>query len=855
MLMVEISSLKIRKGIYRFEVRKRFQHLLHFKVVVRKPIDQIKDSLKAMLSPKKAEAAKPGAAATSAIGVAPSGGFNIALMAAAVTIAILILFVGFLMWQISASQPVPAPFKLVEKGSITNRIAGSDVLTSGAINSQSHTASVVLDYNTTSLVNYSVSVSTYAEELPTEFFILDSNSVEPVDYSDFRTALRRELGTKGIILNDISVDQLSSVPRGAAIIIPSGAIPEPLLTGRGNITRLLDAGVVVIYIGQPFTSMLKGAFVTSTPAALKSTLPASFDESSAPSCASGFSLFQPLYKASGTGGASSFTIYGCVSVVKRGQGALVLIPQTLDGGWKKNYTLAAKDIAKIAWENNWASADSQTTSYYFGTDNKTGEITGRALLFSAPYQGVNRTVKLQFAGTSTTGLLFEDAEVVNAEKKQRGELYSSQQSVTSSNITLEKWRMNAKLSEPTASSPLMYVFFTDALGNIVEKDFQKNINTQSENSNLDVDIGVDEGEYMLTLQDEEGNVYAAAYLEVASVSISGPRGGSKQSIYVFDISTPVTLKELDVDVDNGKFTKKYDDISSGPLNIDLSEYTNGDALSYGNHTFIFTSGQLTKSVGYNRVLPPSPFPPELILTLLLAGGIMGIGAYFARQEKVLYSIDIPDFPPVSRTKIPLPVETVLSIFEKVNLNYRWEFTPLTVAEVKNGFRDFYYKGSPVYISDYNTEFLLNELVRRKNAGTSLEYYAPVGWEKKSGRSLRYLSMLRRLRDLCVNNAVPFTSLGESKICDSEITVVGQQMFLHFFEKKRSADIMKDVLATIGKGITILLFRDNAEKDDMSSLLNSSTAAPLVLKFEVENSSVLLLTFPELERMVQEFKGV
>jgi len=29
----------------------------------------------------------------------------------------------------------------------------------------------------------------------------------------------------------------------------------------------------------------------------------------------------------------------------------------------------------------------------------------------------------------------------------------------------------------------------------------------------------------------------------------------------------------------------------------------------------------------------------------------------------------------------------------------------------------------------------------------------------------------------------------------------------------------------------------------------------VLKFEVENSSVLLLTFPELEKMVQEFKGV
>ena len=852
--MVEISALKIRKGIYKFEVRKRFQHLLRYKVLERKPIDRIKDSLRAVLSPKKAEAPKAGAPASA--GAAPQGGFNVALMAAAITIGILILFVGFLMWQISASQPVPASFKPVEKGSISNSIAGSDVLTSGALGSDSHLASVILDYTTTGLANYSVSVTTYDEDLPTEFFILDSDSVEPTDFADFRSALRKELGTKGMLLNEISMDQLASVPKGAALIIPSGAIPEKMLLGSGNITRLLDAGVVVIYIGQPFTSMLKGAYVTSTPTALRNMLPATFDESSPPSCTSSeISLFQPLYTASGTGAASSFTVYGCISVVKKGQGSLVLVPQTLDGGWKKNYTLAAKDIAKLAAENPWASADSKTTSYFFSPDNSTGEIAGQALLYSAPYDGTNRTVKLQFAGYSTTGMLLEDVEILRVEKQQLGELYSSQQTVTSSNITLETWRMNAKLSESSPSSPLMYVIFTDSKGNVVERDFQKNINTQSDNSNLDVNIGVDEGEYKLTLEDDDGYVYAAGYLEVASVSIGAPRSGSKQSIYVFDITTPVTLKELKVDVDNGKFSESFNDVSTGPLNVDLSTYTGGDALSYGNHTFAFTSGDFTKSVSYTRSLPPSPFPPELILALLLAGGIMGIGAYFARQEKIFYSIDIPDFPPVSRTKIPLPVETVLSIFEKVNQNYRWEFTPLTVTEVKNGFRDFYYQGNPVYISDYNTEFLLNELVRRKNAGVSLEYYAPAVWEKKSGRSLRYLSMLRRLRDLCVNNAVPFTSLGESKICDSEITVVGQQMFLHFFEKDKSADIVKNVLATIGKGITILLFRDNAEKDDMSSLLISSTAAPLVLKFEVENSSVLLLTFPELEKMVQEYKGV
>jgi hypothetical protein len=121
--------------------------------------------------------------------------------------------------------------------------------------------------------------------------------------------------------------------------------------------------------------------------------------------------------------------------------------------------------------------------------------------------------------------------------------------------------------------------------------------------------------------------------------------------------------------------------------------------------------------------------------------------------------------------------------------------------------------------------------------------------------MRYLGMLRKLRDICINNAIPFTSLDESKVCDSEITVVGQQMFLHFYGKDRERDIVKASLKTLEKGITIVLFKDNSEKLEFNSLINSPTNSSLLMKVEVENSSVLLLTYPELENMIQEFKGV
>jgi hypothetical protein len=411
----------------------------------------------------------------------------------------------------------------------------------------------------------------------------------------------------------------------------------------------------------------------------------------------------------------------------------------------------------------------------------------------------------------------------------------------------------------------MFIVFTDDAGNEVGRELKENINTQIPNRNLDVSINLDQGEYMVALEDDESKVYAASYLEVASVSIKGPRFSAKPSVYVFDISTPITLRSLDVNLDKGAFTKKFSDVSSGPLSIDIASYTGGDALSYGDHTFEFTAGSLTKSVKYTRPLPPPPFPPELLLVTLLAGGIVAVGVFYARQEKVMYSLDVPDFPPVSRTKIPLSVDAVLSLFDKVNENYRWEYTPLTVTELKNGFKDLFHKGKSIYISDYNTEFVLNDLIRRKKVTDFIEYYGLNSWAKKSGHSIRYLAMLRRLRDICVNNAVPFTSLGESKASDSEITVVGQQMFLHFYDKETVNDLVKRSLNTLGKGITIVLFlgkgitivlfKDNPEKSEFGSLLNSPTEASLVLKVEVENSSVLLLTYPELEKMVQEFKGV
>jgi hypothetical protein len=712
--MVKISAIKIRKGIYRFEARKRYQYINRYKVIEKKPLEKLKDSLRKMFAPKKEE--KKQAAST----VVSEGGFNTALVVGAIALALLILFSGFLWWSINQAQPTPAPFQQIVKGSVFNSVLGWDTLTAGSRGTTNHVATITFDSKVSGLNNYTINVKTYPDDLPSEFFILNSDRVEAVNYQEFLRHLRSNLSQKGIVLNEITLDQLETVPKGAAVIVPSGAIPYEMLEGPANISRLLDEGVVVIYIGQSFKSMIKDTFITTTPTSLTNALPVSFNEVSVPTCTNDLSLFQPLYRISGTGGYSASIIYGCVSVLKKGSGAILFVPQTLKGGWKSEPKPAASDIAKIVFETKWSNPDdADGASYFVDLANTTNYTGGVQMLHSLPFQGTDRTVKIEFTGFSTTGVIVEDTKFTKVEKKTNGELYVSKLTVTSTNVTGEKIRMNGLLSESAASTPLMYLVFTNSSGEVVGQELQGNINTQSQNVNFDVPIYLDEGEYTVTLEDDTGRLYASSYLKVSSVLITGPRTGAKPSVYIFEVSTPITLKTVTVKVDN-QAPLTFEDVSNGPLSLDVTPFTGGDALSYGNHTFEFTAGGLQKTISYNRPLPPPPFPPELLLVALLAFGIVGVGIYFARQEKTFFSLDVPDFPPVSRTKIPLTSEAVLSIFDKVNDNYKWEFTPLTVNEVKNGFKDVFYRGNPIYITDYNTEFLLQDLERSKHIGSFLD---------------------------------------------------------------------------------------------------------------------------------------
>ncbi|MBU0532373.1 hypothetical protein KKB44_02665 [Candidatus Micrarchaeota archaeon] len=848
--MVDMGKVKIKKKVYNFEIKSRYQSLKHYKIKERPPLEKLKDAFRKLLTPKKEEKKE--------VTTAPPGGFNFAVFGAAILVAIIILGIGWL-YLITQFQSHAGAFQPpVEKPFIENVILSGDILSSGQRGATDYTAAVLINYNTYNLNNYSITLTPYKEKLPSEIYVLNSEKVEATTYSDFIRELRANLAKKNMMLNDITIKQLETIPEGAIVIVPSGVVPKELLGFDSSITmdKLAERGVVVIYIGQSFTKMLDGTLAVSTPQDTVKHLPVSFDELTNIGSEENFSLYQPLYRVGGIGWASSM-VYGSVSIVKKGDGAFVFLPQTLDGGWRGDYETAAYDVARIVFEIPWAEAVGEPKTYQF--TNQTNAIS---YFFTEPFEPESTSVRVDFTGhSSASNFPIEEIKYIHLVKTVNSDLYiENGAKVVPTNITNDPVRMNAEMNEPSPGQPNMYLVFVDQNGTEVQTFPQGNVNIQADRS-FDVLVYVGQGEYIVKLIDDESKAYARTYMHVVSIEIDY-KGISRQkdSVYLFDITMdnrPITLSELSVTVDDGKYgTYEFTDVSS--IQIDLEEYTGGSSLPEGKHTFTFTSAGLNTNVPVDHIPPQDIFrDPFFWIVIILTVAIVGLGVFFARQEQIYFSLDIPDFPPIARTKIPLSPDVILSLFNKVNENYRWEFTPLTTAEIKNAFKDIFYKGKPIYITDYNIEYLLEDLKKRGSVGEALEYYGLTVWEERSKHSLTYLAILRNLRDICVNNAVPFTGLDESKEADSIITVVGQQMFLHFFEQKVDMkQFMSTMLHTINKGITIVIFQNGIDKDTFVKILDSSpTIAPLILKMESESKSLLFYTVDELEQMIKEFKGM
>ena len=870
--MVDIKKIVITRKLYHLEVKKRFQQVKHFKVKKKSASEKMMQDLGNIFKSKPQEKKKAPLpmAVADAQSKQKSGSNKWVILAGALLIAILLIAGGLV--YISSKIAAEAQQVVVvvpPNPEFHSTLLDSGMVSAGELRANQNIAYLRMRHTLKGIKNFTITLSTYEDKLPEEIFVLSGFRDQADGYGDFIDELTRNLSSRNVRIKSISIEELGTISNNSLVLIPSGRPPQQILNknATSNIFVLADRGVVLVYMGQPFNRMLTdNDLVVSTPQNISKDLPIVFAESGAVESKEDFNLYQPLYTVSSASPifSESFQIYGSVSVLKASSGgAILFLPQTLDGGWvdssrNRDPRLAARDIARIIYETPWSKTIGQSRNY---TQILANDSEILADYFTNTFEKSDfKSIKMNFIayGENSTP---EEFKIFQVARKVKGDLFiDGGYTVVPNEISLQSTRMNAILRGENADQKFLSLTIASK-GKEIGDSFpigRGPISVQSEFP-IDIPLHLDSGEYIATIFDEDGKSYASTYLKIVfldPVKIGQP----KRAVYLFSLQRdgqPYKIRDIQVSVDKGKLgVYSFKDTDS--ISVDVSNFTDGENLPTGTHNFDFKVGSITKSVPWVIPVPQGGIftDPFFIGTIFFALVIVGIGIYFSRKEEVMFQLDIPDFPPVTKTKIALNTDTVLSLFEKINQDYKWKYTPLTTYEIKNGFRNIFYKGQPIYITDYNVEFMLDQLVAKGNVKEELGYYGLYSWEAKSKKSIGYLSLFRKIRDICVNNATPFTSMGESENCDTTITSVGQDMFIHICDEKGDvAKMISDTLKSVKKGISIVLFEDESKKANFEQYLSSSSTGMLTLKLEVDSGSVLLLTVYELEKMLKELKAV
>ena len=670
---MELKKIKIIKKIYRFEVRKRYQHISRFRVKQKSPIEQIRKQISKIFSKPldKVAASKSQTIGRPSDGVEPKK--NTWIMAATIAMVLMLLLVGGLYFYAQSAKAGQMYFtsRLVLSPQLNTTIEDGGVITAGDKKDNTSIGYIRLRYNTDGVQNFTMNFKTYEMGIPSEVFILSSpmDKAQTTKYADFRAILKKEMAKKRISVNELDLEQLETIPKGAFLLIPHGRMPQELFGIESSIdmNKLTEKGVNIVYLGLQFDKMiLKNGLLVSTPENALKNAGVSFDEKE-DLLTNGLNLYQPLYVAKGTSGDSNSIIYGSVSAIRRKNGMLIFIPQTLDGGWKRDPEAAAKDVAKLLIQTAWATPDNPEGITYNkkSLDNET-HIED---FFTNIFKGKTRYVKIDLTGKDVNGDDVGELRIAEIKKEAAGSLYiSGGFTVAPTEITNEEVPIILTLNEKTGVEKYLYVAITKNGELVGERKLLKTvpINIQTELTDY-LPINLDSGDYIASIEDEAGNRYAQTFLHVVFVDVKKLYDKEERQIIRFAFEkegTPVVIRNVEVTVKSKKGDSygKYEFSDVSQISVDVSKSVPGsDKLPFGDYTFKFKMGEIEKDVPVSYARAATIFEdPVFIVIGVMSILILGVGVYFARKEEVMYQLDVPDFPPITKTKISITSAVIAS---------------------------------------------------------------------------------------------------------------------------------------------------------------------------------------------------
>ncbi|MGC8923588.1 MAG: hypothetical protein ACP5KJ_00145 [Candidatus Micrarchaeia archaeon] len=709
-------------------------------------------------------------------------------------------------------------------------------------------------------------------------YVLNSRREQGSRYSEFKDELQREFSKFGVSVNEIYLEELESLPEGShpLIIVPTGFMPASLASPHGsgkNAVELTRKGATIIYIGFGFDQGLmderRGRIFPGTDysvEAVSTTL--GIDITSTRSSLDGMLLKDvrygvvPAYQKNVQYTADVKLANNGIPVVNwGGQGYLVIIPNTLDSGWN-NGKEAATDIAMLiknaAWlkeydryieatpESYYKLEDSNDVYETLITKGKAGIQEGYARIYTRAYNENNEIVDVK-------------SKYLKISKTQKGSISNSPYAL-SEKISGRTFDVEAYFNESIdrfKQATEIRLRLINSSGEIADEIFfgAQYILPIDYTLKSVYDPKIEHGVYIIRLDAPSTPPYtfAKSVLIVPQINLIPERIDWKEQMFVFSLEVPElegeditsSLKDTYVVIDD-KIRQKISTTQSGEKTF--AYFKVDTPLEEGRkHTFRF---EVQKGLVYESVSSISRMYYEqwwFWFVIVLTMGIVAIGIAFKAREKVKYSLDIPEFEARAKKKIYVKKDMIFDIFERINAEYGWERMPLSLKEIKNGFRKISYMGRPILIGDYNTQIILDKLMHLGDIKMYLDLYALSKWETDR-YNYKYLAMFRKMRDILIPAAIPFTKLGEREDCDTYIKMRNENLKIIICTGENLLERIERAIS--GEERTVLLFADDDSKREFIESISKYGKRGASIKIALLNETVIPLTINEFSEFIR-----
>lgn len=641
-----------------------------------------------------------------------------------------------------------------------------------------------------SVSNLTLSIYPSNPSEPVYLVNLDGYCMQCFIGSSLFVALNSSMHRYGLYLNSsslnyVDINKLSTMPNNSVVIIPSGLIPEILLPNSTynekcanyeniSIMTLLGNGDTVIYVGRNFSRS-----VSCSGQVIQNTLP----EYSALLPYSNFTALNPsnsvFFFSTPTFALKAGSSLGHVYSTPILNGTLVLFSDYPSAGWNNSVNNLASDIAKALKSRFWITPIATGTLQLPGTNSGTPTLftTNTAIKYYASVsEEINSSYALLMLNLSNPSG-FQDLELPFRYGFRQNGLLSMPAVVG--------------LSQPLTVAAQVFNQSQSATVSTFVSIFSSNLTSAQSNPIYMGQTGpqavyefpqffLPSGYYIARLNDQKGSVYSSALFYVSNSSITQSSFDFPNATFTFLASSnghPISGVAYTASINNAYQLNGI--IQNGAFKYSLPK---GTYINHGNGTFSVEIMGENYSVPYSY--PSSTainIPPLYVAFVVAAIVIIVLNKVLVPPNVDDYYIDVPDIKPAKLDHAKESADSVVSVFDKVNVFYRWHYMPLTAEEVKSGIsNNIKYGNTRMTITLRNTYSILNYLVEKDIIKMADDYYAPSRWIKESGYSMEYLTIYRKLKDYCISNAMLMTELGAASKADVIVTNKGTQNYVKIY---------------------------------------------------------------------------